>query len=321
MDPTRQPLPAPPQRPLVLVTGSPRSGTTWVGDMLHQCPRTMMFMEPFSPDLSQRASRVCNLLFREWFIYVNDENAAVYREPIRRMLDLKHETFSLLRSAPGMKEAIDVAARGARFRLSRFTTNSSIIKDPLALMSSEWLAREFGARVVVLIRHPAAVVSSFARLKLCVDLRGLLRQPLLLRDLLHPMESELRDFIATEHDRIDEAAMLWKALYFAVLRFQERHPDWLFIRHEDLSKDAVNGFQKICDHVRLPFTPRVRQAVLDSDDAQLPPELDMQQAFTTKRNAALNLTNWKNRLTADEVARIRRRVEEVSRHYYSDAEW
>src|SRR5207248_2546150 len=26
-------------RPLVLVTGSPRSGTTWVGDVLRHCPR------------------------------------------------------------------------------------------------------------------------------------------------------------------------------------------------------------------------------------------------------------------------------------------
>ena len=175
----------------------------------------------------------------------------------------------------------------------------------------------------MIIRHPAAVVAgSFVRLKLCVDIRGLLRPAVYsCANLLHPMEAELRDSINMEYDRVDEAAMLWKALHFAILRFQERRPDWLFIRHEDLSKDPINGFQRICNYAGFPFTEKVRRAVIDSDDAQLPPELNIQQAFTTRRNMALNLSNWKSRLTPDEIKRIRRRVEDVSRHFYSDAEW
>ncbi|MDB5300694.1 MAG: hypothetical protein JWO87_2357 [Phycisphaerales bacterium] len=115
--------------------------------------------------------------------------------------------------------------------------------------------------------------------------------------------------------------MLWKALYFAVNRFRQEHPDWLFIRHEDISQDPPGGFEKICRHVAFDFTPRLRQAVLDSNDAALPPELDPQLAFTTRRNAAANLSNWKTRLGKDDVRIIRRCVQEVSQHFYNDSEW
>jgi hypothetical protein len=281
----------------------------------------MLLTEPFNPDLSRRPARVCNHHFREWYTYITDETAPDFETPIRRMLELKHDTFSLLPESRSARDVIDVTSRGARFWLSRFTTTTSIIKDPIALLSSEWLARRFGARVVILIRHPAAVVSSFKRLDLRVDTGSLLRQPLLLRDLLGPMERELCEFVATEHDIVDHAAMQWKALYFAVMRFQERHPDWLFLRHEDLSQDALGGFERICNHVGLEFTPRVRRAVIESNDASLPPELNAELAFMTRRNAVKNLENWKTRLTGEEIARIRRRVEEVSRHFYDDREW
>jgi hypothetical protein len=281
----------------------------------------MLFTEPFNPDLSRQPARVCDHQFREWFTYVTGENESEFLPPMQQMLELRHRTCSLLRESKTLRDVIDVAARGARYRLSKITTRHSIIKDPIALLSSEWLARRFGARVVVVIRHPAAMVSSFVRLKFGADVKSFLRQPLLMRDLLGPIAHELHELEETPVDDIDAMAMVWKALYFAVLGFQKRHPDWLFIRHEDLSRDALDGFEKICRHVDLPFTPRVRQAVIQSDDASLPPEVAVESAFTTRRNAALNLTNWKQRLKPDEILRIRRRVEDVSCHFYSDADW
>jgi hypothetical protein len=311
------------RRPLILVTGSPRSGTTWVGDVLRQSPGMMLLTEPFNPDLSQRPWRVCNIRFGEWFVYVTDENAGEFEAPIRRMLELRHDTLDRLRACRCMKDVIDVSARAARFGASRFTTRASVMKDPLALVSSEWLQRRFGARVIVMIRHPAAIVSSYKRLNLCVDIRGLLRQPLLLRDLLGPMEEELREFVmpAQEPDIVDQAAMLWKALHYVIHEFQQRHPDWLFIRHEDLSRDVASGFGRICDYAGVKFTQAVKKFAVESNDERLPPELAVQDAFTTRRNAALNLKNWKNRLTPDEIARVRARVQDVSRHFYSDEEW
>jgi hypothetical protein len=309
------------RRPLILITGCPRSGTTWAADILARAPRTMMFAEPFSPDLSQRPCRVCNIRWNEWFYCVDGENAPQFQPAIEEMLALRHRTWAHLRQCKTMRNVVDVLARGTRFRLARLTTRRSIIKDPLALLSAPWLAREFGARVVVMIRHPAAVVSSFKRLNLCVDIPGLLRQRLVMQQYLGPLRSELEQFVRLEPNIVDAAAMLWKALYFVVEQYRRQHPDWLFVRHEDLSQGPVGGFEKICQHVEIEFTPKTRRAVIESDDAALPQELDPTLAFTTRRNIKLNLSSWKARLSADEIARVRSRVQEVSGRFYSDAEW
>lgn len=39
-----------------------------------------------------------------------------------------------------------------------------LVKDPFALFSAEWFADNFDAEVIVIVRHPAAVVSSIKRL-------------------------------------------------------------------------------------------------------------------------------------------------------------
>ena len=58
-----------------------------------------------------------------------------------------------------------------------------------AVFSAEWFARQMGFRVVVIVRHPLAVVSSRKRLGWRFDLDELLAQPLLLRDWLTPIET------------------------------------------------------------------------------------------------------------------------------------
>ena len=317
----QQPAASNPSPRPILITGSPRSGTTWIADVLRAAGRTMVLTEPFNPELSRLPARHCNYHFREWYTYITGENAAEFAPPLRRMLELRHDTRAHLRASRGVKDVIDVVAAAARFRLSRLLGATPIVKDPVALLSSQWIAHEFGARVVVLIRHPAAVVSSFLRLGLPVDIPGLLRQPLLIRDLLHPMEREFHDLLAAPRSPVEYAAMLWKALYFAVHRFQQQHSDWFFIRHEDLSQDVNGGFEKLCRHVGLDFTAKIRNVVAESNDAALPPELDPQLAFTTRRNAVANLTNWKTRLSNEDTALIRRRVAGVSEHFYTDAEW
>src|SRR4051812_27815272 len=81
-------------RPTTLITGSPRSGTTWVGDILHRCPGTMVFTEPFNPQLSEQPARVCDHRFAEWFTCITTENESEYIRPLRRMFELQHSTFA-----------------------------------------------------------------------------------------------------------------------------------------------------------------------------------------------------------------------------------
>src|SRR5947209_14570461 len=37
----------------------------------------------------------------------------------------------------------------------------------------------------------------------------------------------------------------YTTLFRSVHRFRQEHPDWLFVRHEDLSQDPLHGFEAI----------------------------------------------------------------------------
>jgi hypothetical protein len=109
------------------------------------------------------------------------------------------------------------------------------MKDPIALFSAPWLARTFNADVVVLIRHPAAVVSSLVRLDWIFYFPYLLEQPELMRDWLAPFAEEIRRFAASPQPLLEQGILLWRIMHHVIFRYQQEHPEWIFLRHEDLS--------------------------------------------------------------------------------------
>jgi hypothetical protein len=89
-----------PVRKPILVTGSHRSGTTWVGRIIASSPSVAYIHEPFhirhDPD-------VCPARFDHWFTYVCEENEDQYRKPIKEMLRQarRRSGVPLERGAPG----------------------------------------------------------------------------------------------------------------------------------------------------------------------------------------------------------------------------
>jgi hypothetical protein len=106
----------------------------------------------------------------------------------------------------------------------RWRGDRPLIEDPIALFSSEWLAERFDMHVVVVIRHPAAFVSSITRLGWRHPLAHFLEQPLLMRDVLAPFTDAIRGAARRTPDLVDEAALLWRIIHHAIARFRERHP-------------------------------------------------------------------------------------------------
>jgi hypothetical protein len=83
--------------------------------------------------------------------------------------------------------------------------------------------------VVVMVRHPAAVASSYKRLNWTHPFSHFLVQPLLMSKYLSPFEREISDFARLEHDIIEQAAFLWKLvhIYFLVNWYPKRKPETL----------------------------------------------------------------------------------------------
>ena len=188
-------------------------------------------------------------------------------------------------------------------------------------MSAGWLGRRFDINVIVMIRHPAAFVNSMKRLNWDFDpSRWALSQPLLLRDYLSPLEHELKLQKESKPDIIDQTALMWKVMYFVVLKYKQEYPNWIYLRHEDLSRDPLDQFKKLFRRLDLDFTDEVRELIVEHSN-ESNPSYSKGVDNTIKLNSKKIISHWKSILSAQEVKRIKGIVGEVSKYYYSDSDW
>jgi len=262
---------------------------------------------------------VCGARFDQWFTYITKENEGRYLEPIRRTLEFRYDASAELATLRSLKDVARMARDWSRFARLRWRGARPLMKDPIALFSAEWLAEKFDMDVVVLIRHPAAFVSSLKNLGWGQPFADFAAQPELMRDLLAPFRGEIEQALAGAGDSIDRSAMLWKIIHHVILQYRERHAGWLLRRHEDLSRKPLAEFEVLYSTLGLRFDDRVRRVIVKYSGDQNP--RDPSDARSMKRDSTGNTQNWAYRLTSEEIDRIRTRVEDVSSRFYSDDDW
>ena len=293
----------------ILITGAPKSGSTWIGHMVALEPSIGYIHEPFnlSHDLG-----ACRARFDYWFSYVCAENEQQYIADFERTFRFQYNLIERLESTRSahLKKTLKMYVQ---FLQHRLLNHRPLMKDPLAIFSAEWLANTFDMDVVVIIRHPAAFVASYKAENWTHAFDHFLKQPLLMRDKLNPYKSEIEDFTAHQYDIVDQATLLWRLIYGTVLNYQQDHPEWIFVRHEDISLEAISEFTQLYGKLNLTMSNHivdiVRQHSWSKNNAAL------------KRNSVANITTWKSRLTTEEIARTKEKVSDISAAFYAEEEW
>jgi hypothetical protein len=252
---------------------------------------------------------------------VCDENEDEWIKPIFDTIHFRYQVRAEVRRIRSVYDVGRLARDGTRFTCFRVMRRRPLLKDPIAFFSAPWLAKRFGVAVIVLIRHPAAFASSLKRLNWQFDFSNLSSQPLLTRDLLHPWESQIRDFSRRPRDIVDQAALLWTMIYGVADVFMRKHKDWIFVRHEDLSMDPVGGFRELFEAANLAYSPRIERAVRSSTGQRNPAEAPAGVIHALQRDSRAAIVNWKQRLNSHEVARLRAGVEAVAPLFYSETSW
>jgi len=287
--------------------------------MLAACPGVAFLWEPFHRAHDPGRCAAC---FGHTFPYVTDRTGHKYEAQIRAMLAFRYALGAKLRSARSLR-ALASAGRGiCLFWLHRMRGARPLLKDPRALFSAEWLAARFDTHVVVVIRHPAAFACSLRARGWTHPFDDFLRQPDLMTDHLAAYEREIRRFAENEQDILDQAALLWKLAHHMVSGYQARHPDWHFVRHEDLSREPVAGLRALAEAVGLPFDTRAERVVRwhsAPSDAQRIGWCD--RCREVRRDSAANIGSWQSRLSPAEIQRVRARVGEIGEVFYAANDW
>jgi hypothetical protein len=302
----------------ILVTGAHRSGTTWVGKMLAAGQDVAYISEPLNV-LHRRG--VLRAPTQYWYAYITDENQNVYIEAFKEMLQFRYHTWLEVKSLRSVKDFFRMVRDWWTFWYGRQNHQRPLIKDPFAVFSTDWLVRRLEFQPVIVVRHPAAVVSSLSRLGWSFDFFDLLNQPLLMRDWLEPFKEDINATVESGQDVIAQGSLLWKMLYSVVADMKDRHPDFLIIRHEDLSNDPVNQFEQLYDQVGLKFSPQSKVAIESSSSEGNPTEISKRNVHSVEIDSQANIKNWQKRLTKGEIERIYQLTREIAPNYYSEADW
>ena len=258
---------------------------------------------------------------RHWYTYICAENQDVYLPAFRETLRFRYHPWLELKSLRSLKDAARMTRDGAWFLSGWAARKRPLLKDPFAVFSAPWFAQTFGCQVVIAVRHPLAFVSSLKRLGWDFDLRDLLAQSCLMRDYLEPFRAEMEAVLATPEDVIAQGSLLWQMVYAVVDGFRATHPDFGVVRHEDLSRNPVEGYRALYASLGLAFTSGVQQTLQNSSASGNPGEVSTRRVHAVKLDSAANLSNWKKRLTDEEIARIRHLTADVACKFYPEETW
>ncbi len=225
------------QRRRVLVAGIPRSGTTWVGRVLGQARGACYVHEPDNHLVRPQA----------WWV--------------KRRLGA-YPRLLPGQPAPDYERLFRVAfAGGARPSLVSTWARSGdvVVKSIFCARSLEWLAERFEPAVVVVERHPFAVIGSWAEL----GWNGFL-------DADPAAVAECRAVFGVQPPRIgaswvDRAAWHYGFLAALLGRARHRHPEWQVVSHETLCAGPEREFEELSDRLGLRFGAGARQFLLASN--------------------------------------------------------
>ena len=170
-------------------------------------------------------------------------------------------------------------------------------------------------------RMLAAFVASIKAAKWVLHYRTFLEQPALMEDLLADFREEIEAMAGQEDDTLQSAILLWRIIHQQISEWQTAHPDWIFLRHEDLSRDPEAEFRALYDRLGLEFTEKVRRDMQQYTGQQRSKGPQLYNRARIIRDSRSNILRWKERLSPEEIATIRQAVEPISSRFYTDADW
>jgi len=320
----------------ILVTGAHRSGTTWVGKMLCASRQAAYISEPLNklhhPGLLDRPVPY-------WYLYLNPANEADYLPGLQNVLRFRYHWGKGITNLRSWKDLLRLGRDVSIYQLGRLRRQRPLLKDPFAVFSIPWFIERLGCRVVVTVRHPAAFASSLKRLNWPFDFRDLLAQTQLMHDWLEPFRAAMQTLsekvspagqgapAALEASvLLSSASLLWQMIYQTVNTLQQRYPDLIVVRQEDLALDPLAGFRELYRQLGLDFNDRARQTILNSSSSDNPKEgragaFGRRTIYTVNLDSRATLQSWKRRLTPEEILLVREMTESAASRYYPEITW
>lgn len=209
----------------IVVTGMPRSGTTWLARELARSPGTALTgREPMNPRGRQYA---LGGTLTGW-----TKLSGPTPRQVRMLSRAYRGTNPLVYSRYGHNQW-----------KAPFPWTRVIVKDPFAMLSIPTIGAVTGARTIVVFRHPAAVLASFRRMGWAPDPQEL-RQ-------LEELTGRTHDENLGVADDLVLVGRMWSLLYSVMLSDLDDAPDAVILSHESVARGGDQAMRRVFAHVGL----------------------------------------------------------------------
>ena len=314
----------------ILITGMARSGGSWVSRMVAGGGDVVHINEPFNrrhpPGLTPGILRVPP---PRAYQYVGPHNEAEYVAGFRDMLRLRYNLVAELRANRGIYDLAKMAKYATAFSHGRARGMRPLIDDPYMVFAAEWMAERLDCQVVMLVRHPAGIVSSLARIGTgwSDNLPDIASQPELIRDYLAPYADELQRAAREPLDPIAHGALLWRVIHAGIAHQVARNPRFVVVRYEDLAGDPLTEFRALYDRLDGVTFNRSAEAAVRSGCLAGPAQRNVpwgrvglgRTAFQPMQSQA-NAWAWRERLSDAHIAEVIARTRDVAEQFYTPGE-
>jgi hypothetical protein len=291
-----------PRSDRIVLVGVARSGTSWLGHALGRARGVRFYYEPDNVDADPLKSTAGQHGFGPYPVIDSDEEAGQFaplwdlvfsgRLPFalrerRRLRPAAKIALRLPRSIrdPMVRTAAAVSAR----RPGR--AQNIVVKTIYATFSLEWLVARYRPQIIAMQRNPLNVVSSWRELH--IPLFDLATRANLRTRYVEPLGIE-----PPEPGAPEVAQIAWHVglLTHVIAQALDRHPEWIFVTHEDLCEDPATTIRRVSDQVGLEWTDDIDRFLNDSNRHG--------EGLAPVRIATEEPTKWRQRLTDSEVADI-----------------
>jgi len=255
----------------IIVAGSGRSGTTWLGNIIAGDDRRIIF-EPFE---CRRVPEFFDLGLRPYF-------------PPCEQFPQWHPKVAALCAGHIKNAWTDQDCN--RLDAARYT-GGVVIKEIRANGMLGWLSNNFPFKIVYVVRHPYAVVASRIQQKWETHIDAYLKQPRLLQDFLSPFTAT----ITSAQSTAQKHAVMWCLENLIPLRQMAEH-QWIFCHYEELATHPEAEASRILRLLGLEFTPARMRAL---------GELSRTCSLDQKDSPAKDLADGRHVLPAEQRREVR----------------
>jgi len=303
-----------------VIAGFGRSGTTWVQDVIATANSLRAVFEPLHPDVIRGAVEHAHTyrladdddpalydLLRRYFFEDYHSIWVDYRVRWDWLCPRARDLTSWWRLKRVLRRNIGFKNNYLRYRSQR-RFEQRIVKFVRANMMLSWLQVKFDARIVFIVRHPAAVVMSQMSSPGVWDPYLRIARYRADSRLLEVLDDQTRRLIFMSLDDVEALSLSW-CLENAIALKQARESRILVVHYEDILEREQAEWQRILSALALNIMPNAELISRPSQQAWGDRALDPTQV---RRYAS-----WMERIDAKTAARIQNILDATGMDVYS----